>query len=107
MVNGIENQISINRTAEYAKQTADRAYQAENAKAFAAHIEKEKVAREMQSVIETEHSENKRVRREKDGGSQAGGEAGGPGSHAEAEPVEEALAVAPSDTLGKEIDITV
>ncbi len=106
MVNGIENQISINRTAEYAKQTADRVYQVENAKAFAAQIEKEKVARDMQSVVEMEHSESKRVRREKDGDAQEGGgerEA----ERREQEAPEEALVVMPSDTLGKEIDISV
>jgi hypothetical protein len=105
MVNGIENQSSINRTAEYAKQTADRAYQVENAKAFAAQIEKEKTAREMQSVMETEHSENKRIRREKDRDS-AGGGARDEEREKEETP-EEALTVMPSDTLGKEIDITV
>lgn len=107
MVNGIENQISINRTAEYAKQTADRVYQAENAKAFAAHIEQEKTVRDMQSIVETEHSENKRIHKDKEQDSQSGGGAGGSNGHDSGELEEEVLTVAPSDTLGKEIDITI
>lgn len=108
MVNGIENQISMNRITEYAKQTADRVNQLENAKTFAAHIEQERTTRDMQSVVQTEHSENKLVHREKDRDSQAGGGTGYSSGQSESgEQGEEALEVAPSDTLGKEIDITV
>lgn len=107
MVNGIENQIMINRTAEYAKQTAERVSQMENAKAFAAHIEKEKVARDAQAVNEMEHSENKLVRREKDGGSQMGDDTQHEKNHEKEVSQEEILTVLPSEILGKEIDINI
>ena len=106
MVNGIDNQIMINRTAEYAKQTADRTYQTENAKAFAAHIEKEKVASDAQTVNEMEHSENKLVRRGKDGRDENDGD-NNRESREDIPSEDETLTVLPSETLGKEIDIIV
>lgn len=107
MVNGIENQIMMNRTPEYAKQTAERISQVENAKAFAAHIEKEKAEREAQSVNEMEHSEHKSVRREKEGGSHTGDNTQNEENLEKEASLEEALTVLPSETLGKEIDINI
>ena len=109
MVNGIDNQMMITRAAEYARQVADQVNASDKAKAFAAEMQKEHAAQETHTVGETEHIEHKLVRRDKDGGSGSDAEYNHPKDEKDklTEEAEEAQKVMPSDTLGKEIDITV
>lgn len=109
MINGIDNQIMITRTAEYARQVADQVNEAQKANQFAAQMEKERAMHQTHTVAETEHAENKLVRREKERDSGGGAEKDNPDEAKAklAEEAEEAQKVMPSETLGKEIDITV
>lgn len=109
MVNGIDNQIMITRTAEYARTVADQVNEAQKANQFAAQMEKERASNQTHTVGETEHTEHKLVRKEKESGSGHGAEQNKP-EEVKAkltEEEEEAQKVMPSETLGKEIDITV
>ena len=98
----------ITRTAEYARQVADHVNEAQKANQFAAQMEKERAMNQAHTVGETEHAEHKLVRKEKESGSgrDAQDEAEGPKAKL-TEEEEEAQKVMPSETLGKEIDITV
>lgn len=107
MVNGIDNQIMITRSAEYARQVADQVNEAQKASQFAAQMEKERAMNQTRTVAETEHAEHKLVRREKEGGSGAEQDHPKNAKGKLAEEEEEAQKVMPSETLGKEIDITV
>jgi replicative superfamily II helicase len=110
MVNGIDNQIMITRTAEYARTVADQVNEAQKASQFAAQMEKERAIHGTHTVSETEHMEHKLVRKEKERGSGRDQEQEDAPKEAKArltEEEEEAQKVMPSETLGKEIDISV
>ncbi len=105
MVKGIDNQIMIHRTAEYARQMAARNDHAENAKEFAAHMEQQRAVHDSQSVPESERAGHKIISREKDGDSAKDGD-----RQREENPrdeAEEETAASGPETLGNEIDITV
>ena len=104
MVKGIDNQVMIHRTAEYARQTAARNDRAENEKAFAAQMEQQRAVQDMQSVSETERIKSKRVSREKSGNE--GLEESEKGEDDRGETEEESEFSKPN-ALGHEIDITV
>ncbi len=106
MVKGIDNQVMIHRTAEYARQLAARNDHAENAKAFAAQLEQQRAVHGGQSVGQAEKVERKTVSPEKDGKSPKDEEEK-KGESAQDETKEDEKETSGPDTLGKEIDITV
>lgn len=108
MVNGIDNQIMITRTAEYARTVADQVNEAQKANQFAAQMEKERAMHQTHTVRETEQTEHKLVRKDKESGSGRNAEQNPKEAKAKlTEEEEEAQNVMPSETLGKEIDISV
>lgn len=66
MIRGIDSQIMINKSVDYAKQMADQINNVQQSKDFVAEMEKARIKREDESVLRTEETQEERVRREKD-----------------------------------------
>ena len=103
MVKGIDNQVMIHRSTEYARQMAARNDVAENEKRFAAQLEQQRALHKEQAVSETQKAQSKNVKRE--GGEAPGQEGEAEERQGEEETLEESK-ISPG-ILGAEIDITV
>lgn len=66
MIRGIDGQIMINKSVDYAKQMADQMNNVQQGQDFISEMEKVRIQREDGSVTETDRTENGRIRREKD-----------------------------------------
>jgi hypothetical protein len=103
MVKGIDNQVMIHRTAEYARQMAARNDAAENEKQFAAQLEQQRALHDGKTVMKAKQAEQKSVSREGGGHSQKDEE-----NREQKETGEpEQQPAPPPDVLGTEIDITI
>lgn len=67
MIRGIDGQIMINKSIDYAKQMADQMNNVQQGQDFISEMEKARIQREDGSVTETDRAENGRIRRERDG----------------------------------------
>ncbi len=65
MIRGIDSQIMINKSVDYAKQMADQNNNVQQGKDFVAEMEKARIKKEEESVLHVSDPENARVRREK------------------------------------------
>ncbi len=61
MIKGIDGQVMIQRTVEYARQAADQANNAVLSQEFASHLQKDQAARDVNSVAKSEEAEGKRI----------------------------------------------
>lgn len=66
MIRGIDSQIMINKSVDYAKQMSDQINNVQQGKDFVAEMEKARIKREDESVLRTEEAKDERVHREKD-----------------------------------------
>lgn len=67
MIRGIDSQIMINKSIDYAKQLTDQNSNAQQAKDFIAAMEKAQIEHDDKTVNQTEETEGERIRREKEG----------------------------------------
>lgn len=74
MIKGIDAQIMIQKSVDYAKQMSDHVNRAEQGKDFMTQMEKAKVARDAETVNKTDEAEQGRIRREKESGGGGGRE---------------------------------
>lgn len=72
MIRGIDNQIMINKSVDYAKQMADQINNVRQGQDFISEMEKARMKQKDNAVTETDHAENGRIRREKDNKGQQG-----------------------------------
>jgi hypothetical protein len=107
MVKGIDNQIMIHRTAEYARQMAARNDHAENAKEFTAHLEQQRAVQGGRSVSRTEQAERKTVPREKNEDSKNDGDGQNKKKAPDEAEEEQQEGASGPDKLGNEIDIII
>lgn len=66
MIRGIDNQIMINKSIDYAKQLTDQNNNVQQGKDFIAEMEKARMEHNNKAVRETEETENGRIYREKE-----------------------------------------
>lgn len=66
MIRGIDGQIMINKSVDYAKQMADQKNNVQQGQDFINEMEKARMSQKDKSVSQAEHAENGRIRREKD-----------------------------------------
>ncbi len=62
MIRGIDAQIMINKSIDYAKQMSDQIHNAEQGKDFITQMERERALHETKTVNKTEHTEQERIR---------------------------------------------
>lgn len=74
MIKGIDAQIMIQKSVDYAKQVSDHVNRAEQGKDFMTQMEQAKIARDAETVNKTDEAEQGRIRREKESGSGSGGQ---------------------------------
>lgn len=67
MIRGIDSQIMINKSIDYAKQLTDQNSNVQQAKDFIAEMEKAQMEHNDKTVSQTEETEQERIRREKEG----------------------------------------
>lgn len=65
MIRGIDSQIMIQRSVDYAKRAGDQIGNAEQGKDFIAMMEKERSLHDTKSVKQLEHAEHRRINKEK------------------------------------------
>ncbi|WP_066683536.1 hypothetical protein [Christensenella intestinihominis] len=65
MIRGIDGQIMINKSVDYAKQMADQINNVQQGQDFISEMEKARMNKSDQAVAETDRTEDGRIRREK------------------------------------------
>ena len=108
MIRGIDSQIMINKSVDYAKQMADQQNNVQQGQDFISEMEKARMKQKDEAVTQTDHAENGRIRREKEDGESRDRQ------HPDGEPEEEKYSVGEElpgeereDGIGASIDINV
>ncbi|PWM35868.1 MAG: hypothetical protein DBX46_05380 [Clostridiales bacterium] len=73
MIKGIDAQVMIQRSVEYARQSADHVNNAQQAQDFINRLEKEQAAQNLSTVTKSDKAEQEKIKRDKEKGASGGG----------------------------------
>ena len=74
MIKGIDAQVMIQRSVEYARQSADHVNNAQQAQDFINRLEKERAAQNLSTVTKSDKAEQEKIKRDKEKSADGGAE---------------------------------